>query len=393
MTQDRKDSGTGMSRTQNYSTEHPTSPKSIGNPSEIALLFKGSFDLDELPELPSQSQDEIDHSTSDEDVSDAHTEDGWGLNSHTLPAPAWKDYVATYSGTRREWNWDGFVESDFTRSISRGYAMEDLEMLREIRRHVRINLSLIELHGEAALGQRPSIPLDFDRESKDIDKYEESALEIDQSRFAIHHAGISETLIHATRYWYSLPDNGPFRYLRNWFCHSYPTPRGYKLQMKREIEDAKAQYEKILPSINLSIKLLANLLKDETVWEEPAMDAKLESETATPCINWGDPIDPEPQSVDWKDKRNPTSNCQTDGDWAESTYDPEAQEKRVEKHGRLRSILRYCYKRSLKVRAMIDWMINVGLELRQDFEYDETIDHFEECQKVCEDMDVAWKSE
>jgi hypothetical protein len=89
-----------------------------------------------------------------------------------------------------------------------------------LRKHLTTNLDLIDLHGEVGLSSPPSFTT---RRCAAL-----SLLEIAQNSFAVHHTGISETLIEVSKLGslaFGLPNNKDYRPSHNYFSHAFPTPK------------------------------------------------------------------------------------------------------------------------------------------------------------------------
>jgi hypothetical protein len=126
-------------------------------------------------------------------------------------------------------------------------------------------------------------------------------LELAQNSFAIHHIGISETLIDADNLGtqaFGLPAYDDYRLARNFFAHAFPTPKvdkngcnlSWAMQGKRDL------YEGLLRHGKANVDMLERQLLDDGLWTEPPPPRAFERvEDQLPVWEHSSIYEPQPQ--------------------------------------------------------------------------------------------------
>lgn len=135
-----------------------------------------------------------------------------------------------------------------------------------MKKHLTTNLSLLQQYGEEGLAAGEA-----DYESDHL-----SPVEIAQSAFAVHHIGISETLLNASQMYHfdrlGLPTYCKYRHSINYFAHDFGTPKETedpRRNFETEVKGKTAQYEALLNLCKVNIPLLEEQMADVSMWSEP----------------------------------------------------------------------------------------------------------------------------
>jgi len=202
-------------------------------------------DLAILPPLPFQTHDEI------EDLDPTYPNYRATIHYYTLSP----------SGT--------LTQETHPNPVSRTSVLLSLEYFYILRKHLVANLSILDIYpGTSLAGVHDTVTL----RSPAL-----TALERAQNEFAMHHIAIDENLRAVNSDWacqsFGLPDSmgaaSDVRRDRNFFAHSFPTPKGKGVQLVWAVKGKRDVYAGLLELVERNIGTLEEQLGGERYWVSP----------------------------------------------------------------------------------------------------------------------------
>jgi hypothetical protein len=186
------------------------------------------------------------------------SEEDWHLDRPTSPS------YSEYTGHPKYARWIPGPELTVVSSpylVTRSRAQDGLKYQYCLRKHLSAILSLFAKHGEEQLRTPPS--------QTALRSQYTTSLEDAQNTFAIHHIGISETLLRVpTSVALGLPANNDYRIKRNHFAHAFGTPEMLDATLA-ECMQGKERYARLLAQVEKTIEVLEDQLADSNEWSRP----------------------------------------------------------------------------------------------------------------------------
>ncbi|KAJ4371292.1 hypothetical protein N0V83_004509 [Neocucurbitaria cava] len=173
---------------------------------------------------------------------------------------------------------DGSLIPGTDNGVTRRQAHSFLYHYACLKRHLTANLAILQQYGEDGLSVTTTSPTDHDADTL-------SPLETAQNSFAIHHIGISETLLSSMPHNPALPSNQDFRISRNFFAHDFGTPKeewDAERNLETQVKGKTALYENLLKVVEANRTLLEEQLADKSMWRELVLP-----EQTTAVVSWG----------------------------------------------------------------------------------------------------------